>query len=604
MACREPSVTFRFVMLSGMAKRAGAMHVAKVSKKYVTKDGISRESVAYLLRRTYRDGVTVKHETLANLSALPAATLEAVRVSLTGQALVVPGQDLEVTGSLPHGHVAAVHAQAKALGLPALLGPAGRDRDITLALIIARVCRPASKLATTRWWTDTTLAADLGVADASTDEVYAAMDWLAGRQDTIEKRLVARHLDTAQNPDRLALFDLSSSWVTGRCCPLAARGYSRDGKKGLPQIEYGLLTDPAGRPVAVRVFPGNTADPSAFSTIAAAVKDTFKLTDMVMVGDRGMITSARVQELRDLGGLGWVTALRAPAIAALAADNGPLQMTLFDQVNLAEITHPDYPTERLIACRNPALAAERARKRLALLEATDLELAKISAAVVAGRLAGAGKIGVRVGKVIGRYKMAKHYVLDITNDQFAFTRDTDQITAEAALDGIYVIRTTIGPEQMDAAKVVATYKSLALVERDFRSIKSIDLDLRPIHHWTETRVRAHVLICMLASYLVWHLRQTWAPLTFTDENKPDPTDPVAPARRSQGADAKAATKTTTDDLPATSFTNLLDHLATLTRNHLRVAGHDESGFDLLAIPTPTQRRAFELLGASIPLTLK
>jgi len=604
MACREPSVTFRFVMLSGMAKRAGAMHVAKVSKKYVTKDGISRESVAYLLRRTYRDGVTVKHETLANLSALPAATLEAVRVSLTGQALVVPGQDLEVTGSLPHGHVAAVHAQAKALGLPALLGPAGRDRDITLALIIARVCRPASKLATTRWWTDTTLAADLGVADASTDEVYAAMDWLAGRQDTIEKRLVARHLDTAQNPDRLALFDLSSSWVTGRCCPLAARGYSRDGKKGLPQIEYGLLTDPAGRPVAVRVFPGNTADPSAFSTIAAAVKDTFKLTDMVMVGDRGMITSARVQELRDLGGLGWVTALRAPAIAALAADNGPLQMTLFDQVNLAEITHPDYPTERLIACRNPALAAERARKRLALLEATDLELAKISAAVVAGRLAGAGKIGVRVGKVIGRYKMAKHYILDITNDQFAFTRDTDQITAEAALDGIYVIRTTIGPEQMDAAKVVATYKSLALVERDFRSIKSIDLDLRPIHHWTETRVRAHVLICMLASYLVWHLRQTWAPLTFTDENKPDPTDPVAPARRSQGADAKAATKTTTDDLPATSFTNLLDHLATLTRNHLRVAGHDESGFDLLAIPTPTQRRAFELLGASIPLTLK
>jgi hypothetical protein len=591
-------------MLSGMAKRTGAMHVAKVSKKYMTKDGVSRESVAYLLRRTYRDGVTVKHETLANLSALPEATLEAVRVSLTGQALVVPGQDLEVTGSRPHGHVAAVHAQAKALGLPGLLGPAGRERDIALALIIARVCRPGSKLATTRWWADTTLAADLGVADATTDEVYAAMDWLAARQDNVERKLVRTHLAGATNPDRLALFDLSSSWVTGKCCPLAARGYSRDGKKGLPQIEYGLLTDPAGRPVAVRVFPGNTADPSAFSTIAAAVKDTFKLTDMVMVGDRGMITSARVQELRDLGGLGWVTALRAPAVAALAADNGPLQMTLFDQVNLAEITHPDYPTERLVACRNPALAAERARKRLALLEATDVQLTKISAAVVAGRLAGAGKIGVRVGKIIGRYKMAKHYILDITNDQFAFTRDTDQITAEAALDGIYVIRTTIGPEQMDAAKVVATYKSLALVERDFRSIKSIDLDLRPIHHWTETRVRAHVFICMLASYLVWHLRQTWAPLTFTDENKPDPADPVAPARRSQGADAKTATKTTTDDLPATSFTALLGHLATLTRNHLRVGGHDESGFDLLAIPTPTQRRAFELLGAPIPLTLK
>jgi hypothetical protein len=580
------------------------MHVAKVAKKYVTKDGASRESVAYLLRRTYRDGTKVRHETLANLSALPHATLEAVRVSLTGQVLVVPGQDLEVTGSRPHGHVAAVHAQAKALGLPGLLGPAGRERDIALALIIARVCRPGSKLATTRWWADTTLAADLGVADASTDEVYAAMDWLARRQDAIETKLVRTHLAGPDNPDRLALFDLSSSWMTGRCCPLAARGYSRDGKKGLPQIEYGLLTDPAGRPVAVRVFPGNTADPTAFSAIAAAVKDTFKLKDMVMVGDRGMITSARVQELRELGGFGWVTALRAPAIAALAADDGPLQMSLFDQVNLAEITHPDYPGERLVACRNPALATQRARKRLALLEATDTELSKIVAAVAAGRLAGAGKIGIRVGKVIGRYKMAKHYNLTITDDTFAFTRNQEQITAEAALDGLYVIRTTVRPEQMDTAKVVATYKSLARVERDFRSLKAIDLDLRPIHHYTESRVRAHVFICMLAAYLVWHLRQAWAPLTFTDEHRPNPADPVAPAQRSPGADHKAATKTTTEDLPATSFTALLDHLATLTRNHLRVAGHDQSSFDLLAIPTPTQRRAFELLGAPIPLTLK
>jgi len=587
-----------------MVKRTGAMHVAKVSKKYLTKDGISRESVAYLLRRTYRDGVSVKHETLANLSALPQATLEAVRVSLTGQTLVVPGQDLEVTRSLPHGHVAAVHAQAKALGLPGLLGPAGRERDIALALIIARVCRPGSKLATTRWWADTTLADDLGVADASTDEVYSGMDWLVARQDAIETKLVRTHLTGAANPDRLALFDLSSSWVTGRCCPLAARGYSRDGKKGLPQIEYGLLTDPAGRPVAVRVFPGNTADPTAFTTIVQAVKDNFKLTDMVMVGDRGMITSARVDALRDLGGYGWVTALRAPAIAALAADNGPLQMTLFDQANLAEITHPDYPGERLIACRNPALATERARKRLALLDATDAELSKIVAAVAAGRLAGAGKIGIRVGKVIGRYKMAKHYTLDITNDTFAFTRDTEAIAAEAALDGLYVIRTTVPAEQMNPAKVVATYKSLARVERDFRSLKAIDVDLRPIHHYTETRVRAHVFICMLAAYLVWHLRAAWAPLTFTDENRPDPLDPVAPAQRSKAADAKAASKTTTEHLPARSFTALLDHLATLTRNHLRVSGNDTSGFDLIAIPTPTQRRAFELLGAPIPLILK
>src|SRR5664280_1621381 len=487
------------------------MHVARVVGRYTAKSGEGREYVSHLLRRTYRADGKVKHETLANLSPLPEPAIEAVRAALAGKTLVVAGEGLEVTGSRPHGHVAAVHAQAKALGLPGLLGPAGRERDIALALIIARVCRPGSKLATTRWWADTTLAADLGVADATTDEVYAAMDWLAARQDGIETKLVRTHLAGAANPDRLALFDLSSSWVTGRCCPLAARGYSRDGKKGLPQIEYGLLTDPAGRPVAVRVFPGNTADPTAFTTIVEAVKDTFKLTDMVMVGDRGMITSARVDALRELGGFGWVTALRAPAIAALAADDGPLQMSLFDQVNLAEITHPDYPGERLVACRNPALATERARKRLALLEATDVELAKIVAAAAAGRLAGAGKIGIRVGKVVGRYKMAKHYLLEIKDDQFAFTCDADQITAESALDGLYIIRTTVPVEQMDAAKVVATYKSLARVERDFRSIKSIDLDLRPIHHWTETRVRAHVFICMLAAYLTWHLMGATGP---------------------------------------------------------------------------------------------
>jgi hypothetical protein len=574
------------------------MHVAKVSKKYVTKDGSSRESVAYLLRRTYRDGQRVKHETLANLTALPEATLEAVRISLTGQALVVPGAGLEVTRSLPHGHVAAIHAQAKALGLPALLGPPGRHRDLALALIIARVARPGSKLATTRWWADTTLAEDLGVDGASTDEVYAAMDWLAARQEPVEKKLAARHLDTPDNPHRLALFDLSSSWVTGRCCPLAARGYSRDGKKGLPQIEYGLLTDPAGRPVAIKVVSGNTADPTAFTTIVDQVREKFGLTNMVMVGDRGMITNARIGALRELGGMGWVTALRAPGIAALAADDGPLQMSLFDQANLAEITHPDYPGERLVACRNPALAEHRARKRQALLEATEVQLAKIAAAVSAGRLAGAGKIGTRFGRVIGRYKMGKHFTADIQDATFTYTRNTAAISAEAALDGIYVVRTTVPAEQMDSATVVASYKSLANVERDFRSLKAIDLDLRPIHHWTETRVRAHVFICMLAAYLVWHLRKAWAPLTFTDENRPQPVDPVAPAKRSSAAAAKAATKTTTtDDLPARNFTGLLDHLATLTRNHLQQAGGGQggAGFDLVAVPTPTQRRAFELL---------
>lgn len=558
----------------------------------------------HLLRRSYREDGKVKNQTLANLSHLPPQALVAVKATLRGQVLVGADEAVEISRSLPHGHVAAVVEQAHALGLPGLLGPAGRARDLAFALIVARVCRPASKLATTRWWADTTLAHDLGVADASTDEVYAALDWLVSRQDAIEAKLARKHLTGEANPDRLALFDLSSSWVTGRCCPLAARGYSRDGKKGLPQIEYGLLTDPAGRPVAVRVFAGNTADPGAFALIATEVQTKFKLRDMVMVGDRGMITSARISQLRELGGFGWITALRAPAIAALAADDGPLQMSLFDQTNLAEISHPDYPGERLIACRNPALATERARKRLALLEATDAELATIAAAVQAGRLTGAGKIGIRIGKVIGKHKMAKHYTLTITDSTVTFGRDQAAIDAEAALDGLYVIRTSVPTAQMTAGKVVATYKSLSHVERDFRSLKSIDLDLRPIRHYTQTRVRAHVLLCALAAYLVWHLRQAWAPLTFTDEQRPEPADPVAPARRSAAAEHKAATKTTTDDLPAHDFSSLLDHLATLTRNQIRfLAVEDQPVVEQLALPTPTQRRAFELLGRPIPLSL-
>ncbi|MBA2769220.1 MAG: transposase [Sporichthyaceae bacterium] len=559
----------------------------------------------HLLRRSYREDGKVKNQTLANLSHLPPQALVAIKATLRGQVLVPAEGAVEIARALPHGHVAAVVAQARALGMPGLLGPEGRQRDLAFALIVARVCRPGSKLATTHWWADTTLAHDLGITDASTDEVYAAMDWLAARQDSIETKLARKHLSGAANPDRLALFDLSSSWMTGSHCPLAARGYSRDAKKGLPQIEYGLLTDPDGRPVAVRVLAGNTADPTAFNLIATEMRATFGLGEMVMVGDRGMITSARIEALRELGGFGWVTALRAPAIAALAADDGPLQMSLFDQTSLAEITHPDYPDERLIACRNPGLATERARKRLALLEATDTELSTIVAAVQAGRLSGAGRIGIRIGKVIGKYKMAKHYTITITEDTFSFARDQHAIDAEAALDGIYVIRTSVPANQMTAAKVVATYKSLARVERDFRSLKSIDLDLRPIHHYTESRVRAHVFICTLAAYLVWHLRQAWAPLTFTDENRPEPADPVAPARRSAAADRKAATKTTTTELPARSFTSLLDHLATLTRNEIRfLTVEGDPVIDQLALPTPTQRRAFELLAQPIPLTLK
>jgi Transposase DDE domain len=587
-----------------MPKRGGPVHVTSHRRHYVGKDGVERVYETHLLRRSWREGGRVRNETVANLSHLPSALIEVISRSLKGEAFVAAAAATTVTRSLPHGHVAAVMAQARVLGLPGLLGPACRERDLALALIVSRVLRPASKLSTLAWWDDTSLGTDLGVADASTDECYAAMDWLFARQDSIEAKLAARHLAGQANPARMALFDLSSSWMEGSHCPLAARGYSRDGKKGKAQIEYGLLTDPAGRPVAVRVFAGNTADPTAFIDAVDVVRARFGLTRMVMVGDRGMITSARIDALAQLGGMGWLTCLRAPAIAALAAEHGPLQLSLFDTQDLAEITHPDYPGERLVACRNPAQAAERARKRGALLTATEDLLAPVIAAVTAGRLHGADRIGVKVGKLIGKYKMAKHFDITITDTTLTLTRRAEQIAAEAALDGIYVIRTSVPASDLDPAAVVGAYKQLAAVERDFRSLKADDLDLRPIRHWTEDRVRAHVLICALAAYLVWHLRKAWAPLTYTDEHPPQRDNPVAPAKRSPAADRKAAHKTATDnsDQPLHDFRGLLDHLATLTRNDLRY-GPDGPTVPTLAEPTPTQRRAFDLLDTTIPLTL-
>jgi hypothetical protein len=571
------------------------MHVSKV----VSRRG-EKEYVSWLVRRSFRDGDKVRHETLANLSALPAAAIEAVRASLAGKTLMAIGDGLRTVRSLPHGHVAAVWAVAKSLGLPALLGPAGRSRDLAMALIVSRVVAPAPKLATLSWWADTTLGVDLDVAEAGTDEVYAAMDWLVGRQDAIEAKLAARHLATQANPSRMALFDLSSSWVEGRHCPLAARGYSRDGKKGKAQIEYGLLTDSAGRPVAVRVFAGDTGDPTAFVQAVTVVRDRFGLHDLVMVGDRGMITSARIDALKQHTALGWLTCLRAPAIAALAADDGPLQMTLFDQQDLAEIAHPDYPGERLIACRNPLLAAERTRKRDELLAATEALLAPVAAAVAVGKLHGAAAIGLKVGPLINKYKMAKHFQLTITDTTLTITRDTDKIAAEAALDGIYVLRTSVTADQLDASGVVTAYKNLSHVERDFRHIKTDDLALRPIHHRLEDRVKAHVLICMLAAYLVWHLRATLAPLTYTDTQPPARDNPVAPAQRSTAAARKASRHHDDHDQPVRSFRTLLTHLATLTRNRIHITGTE---FDQLTEPTPTQRRAFELLNTPIPITL-
>jgi len=593
-------------MMSDVTKKSGAMHVARIKSSHVDKAGRRRDYQSVYLRRSYREGTKVKHQQLANLSALPAEAIIAIEAVLSGVSLVAAGDAVRIESSLPHGHVAAVHTVARALGLPALLGPPGRHRDLAYALIVSRVLAPGSKLSTLAGWSDTTLGEDLGVAGAATDEIYAAMDWLRDRQDGIEKRLAKRHLDPTVNPSRIAMFDLSSSWVTGRHCELAARGYSRDGKKGCEQIEYGLLTDPQGRPVAIRVFPGNTADPTAFTEIVGEVRDKFGLDRLVMVGDRGMITAARITALRELNdtgaGFGWLTALRAPQIAALIADDGPLQMSLFDTQDFAEITHPDYPGERLICCRNPALAAERARKRGELLAATEADLAAIADRTTRGTLAGAGRIGEAVGKVIGKYKMGKHFHRTITDTSFTYRRDTDAVDAEAALDGIYVLRTSVPATDLDPTAVITTYKNLAHVERDFRSLKTIDLDLRPIYHRLDDRVRAHVLICMLAAYLVWHLRKAWAPLTFTDEHPPQRDNPVAAAQRSPHAAAKASTRHDPDGNPLRSFGGLLTHLATLTRNQVRFTG-TQHPVTMLTEATNTQRHAFELLDAPIPLTL-
>ncbi|HEX9356533.1 MAG TPA: IS1634 family transposase [Streptosporangiaceae bacterium] len=594
-----------------MTGNGGKVHVVRVSKTgYVDKQGRRRDYSSAYLRRTYREAGKVKNETVANLSALPGHVIDLIDAGLKGQQLVPATEAVTITGSLPHGHVAAVHAMARELGLPALLGPAGRARDLALALIISRVVKPGSKLSTLTWWADTTLGADLGAAGASTDDIYAAMDWLEGRQDAIEAELARRHLGPQPNPARMALFDLSSSWLEGTRCPLAARGYSRDGKKGKLQIEYGLLTDPAGRPVAVRVFPGNTGDPGAFTTIVDVVREKFGLAHMVMVGDRGMITSARIAALNQLedgtqrpDAYGWITALRAPAIKRLMADDGPLQLSLFDQQDLAEITSPDFPGERLVACRNPVLAADRALTREDLLAATEKLLAPILARVAAGRLQGAGEIGVEVGKVISRYKTGKHFAVTITDDSLIIERRQDQIDAEATLDGFYVLRTPVPASQLDAPAVVTAYKNLKYVERDFRHIKADDLDLRPVFHRLEERVKAHVLICMLACYLTWHLRRAWAPLTFTDQNPPAPGNPVTRASRSAAAQAKASYQHDPSGRPYRSFRGLLDHLATLTRNQVRFTGTQVT-VPMLTEPTSAQREAFTLLGTAIPLTLK
>jgi hypothetical protein len=562
------------------------MHVAIVPSRQG-----GREYKAYLLRQTYREAGKVKHRTLANLTALPIEAIEAVRAILRGQPVGALDEQLTIERSLPHGHVLAVLGCLRQLGLDRMLAARPRrERELVLAMIVSRVLEPASKLATTRNWHNTTLAASLGVEDADEDELYAALDWLFKCQPKVEKQLAERHLSEGG----LVLYDLTSTGVEGRCCPLARIGHSRDGKRGQLQVEFGLLTDREGRPVAVEVFEGNTGDPATVASQVTKLKEQFGVQEVVLVGDRGMLTSARIESLKEVAGISWISALRSDQIEALV-DSGDLQLGLFDERNLVEITSPKFPGERLVVCKNPALAEERARKREALLTATEKELEKVRASVAAGRLLGEAEIGVRVGKVIGRFKVGKHFRLEIADDRFHFERDQEQIAAEAALDGLYVIRSCVGPDKLSSEDLVRSYKLLAGVERAFRTLKSVDLQVRPVHHRLENRVRAHIFLCMLAYYVRWHLERAWAPLLFRDENKPWPEDPVAPAQRSPAAEHKARTQRQPDGGPVHSFSTLLAQLGTLTKNRLRLLDGTTS-FEKLAEPTPLQHQALALLG--------
>lgn len=551
---------------------------------------------SHLLRRSFREGDKVRSVTVGNLSALPTTAIEAVRAVLRGEQVGPLTDSFEIVRSLPHGNVLAVLGQIRKLGLDKLIAARPRrERELATAMIASRVLEPASKLATVRSFESSTLASELGVADADEDELYATMDWLLEQQPKMESALARRHLAEGG----LVLYDLTSVYMEGGKCELAKRGYSRDGKRGLAQVEFGLITDREGCPVAVDVFAGNTADPNTVAAQVDKLKGRFGIADVVLVGDRGMLTSARIEALKEVGGVGWISALRSTQIAALIK-HGHLQLSLFDQLNLAEISSPDFPGERLVVCKNPALAQDRAHKREELLLATERELDKVVEAGRAGRLQGKDSTGLRVGKLLGGFKVGKHFQLDISDTGFSYQRDAEGIAAEAALDGLYVIRTSVEEGKLDAHEVVRSYKLLAGVERAFKTLKSVDLQVRPVHHRLADRVRAHIFICMLAYYVRWHLERAWAPLLFKDEAKPVAEDVVAPARRSEAALVKARTQRLADDTPVHSFRSLLGNLATLTKNTVRVPGQPAS-FDKLALPTDLQTRALQLLGLTASL---
>jgi hypothetical protein len=543
-----------------------------------------------LLRRSYRQDGKVKKETLANLSHLPAEAIDAIRRVLAGETLVNAEDAFEIERSLPAGHVNAALAMARRLELPKVLDrSACRERDLCMAMILARVICPGSKLGTVRTLGQSTLASELGVESADEDDLYAAMDWLIERQDRIEDLLAARHLHDGE----MVLYDVSSSYFEGRTCPLAKLGYSRDGTPGLGQIVYGLLCDNDGRPVAVEVFTGELHDDKTLPSQITKLKDRFGLSRVIVVADRGMVTKANIELLATTDGVDWITALKAPTIKKLAR-SGVFQPSLFDEQNLGEITDvAEFPGERLIVCRNPLVGAQRARKRSELLAATETDLAAIAHRVDHGTLLGADLIGLAVGPALKRYHVKKHFQIAITDTTFTYTRDTAGIAAEAALDGFYILRTSLTEADVPIGEVVRAYKNLEQAERAFGSIKGPDLQIRPIHHRLEDRVRAHVLICMLAYYLTWHLKAAWKPLLFTDEHRPVSPDPVAKAVRSPAAQQKAQTKRTTTGQPAHSYRTLLSELATQTRNTTRLHGHTGT-FEKLTQPTPLQAEALDL----------
>jgi len=579
-----------------MPSRCGSVHVATTTRTYKGK-----VYQTHLLRRSYRQGGKVRHQTLGNLSHLPADLIDTIRRRLQGG----PPADgcCRIVRSFPHGHVAAVLGTLGKLDLERVLASRrSRARDVVVAMIVARILAPSSKLATARCLREETasssLGLELGLEKVEEGELYAAMDWLLARQTRIETKLARRHLEDGT----LVLYDVSSSYYTGHRSELVQFGHSRDGKQGFPQIVYGLLCNAQGCPVAIEVFAGNTVDPKTLASQIAKIRQRFGVHRVVMVGDRGLITKRRIdEELRGVEGLDWITALRADAIQKLASQ-GRVEPSLFDERDLAEIHSPDYPGERLVVCRNPLLADERARKRQELLSATEKELQKIVAATRREKRALRGKdqIGLRVGKVVNRYKMAKHFLLEIEEASFSCRRNEAKIAEEAALDGIYVLRTSVESQALSSEATVRAYKDLAKVERAFRSMKTIDLKVRPIYHWLDDRIRAHVFLCMLAYYVEWHMRERLKPILFDDH---DPQEAertrrsiVAPAQRSRAAKAKELTKRTAEDYPVHSFQTLLADLATLAKNRVRLTGTDAAEFYQLTEPTPNQQRALELLG--------